>query len=281
MNRVLHKTCIVTGGAVGIGRACVEKLAHAGARVAIVDLQEEAGHALASDLDGRGMAVRYWHVDVGDEAQVARAIEDSRRLIRRHRRAGQQRRHRRRQQAHARDHRSRVGPRAGGSTSRACSSAPSTRIPHLRRAGGGSIINLSSIYGLVGAPDVPPYHASKGAVRLMSKTDALLYAADGIRVNSIHPGYIWTPMVEQHLRDSGAAEWNAAAADVGQLHPLGHIGEPDDIAWGVVYLASDEVEVRHRRRTGDRRRLHGALTARPTPTGEPRHERCQGHRSQQ
>ena len=113
-------------------------------------------------------------------------------------------------------------------------------IPHLRRAGGGSIINLSSIYGLVGAPDVPPYHASKGAVRLMSKTDALIYAADRIRVNSVHPGFIWTPMVEQHLRDSGATDIEAARREVGLLHPLGHMGEPDDIAWGVVYLASDE-----------------------------------------
>jgi NAD(P)-dependent dehydrogenase (short-subunit alcohol dehydrogenase family) len=113
-------------------------------------------------------------------------------------------------------------------------------IPHLKRAGGGSIVNLSSIYGLVGAPDVPPYHASKGAVRLMSKTDALLYAADRIRVNSVHPGFIRTPMVEHHLLDSGAEDVEAACREVGALHPLGHMGEPDDIAWGVVYLASDE-----------------------------------------
>ncbi len=65
------------------------------------------------------------------------------------------------------------------------------------------IINLSSIYGLVGGPDIPAYHASKGAVRLMTKTDALLYAADKIRVNSIHPGFIWTPMVEAHLKGAG------------------------------------------------------------------------------
>jgi len=113
-------------------------------------------------------------------------------------------------------------------------------IPHMKRAGRGSIINLSSIYGLVGAPDVPPYHASKGAVSLMSKTDALIYAPDKIRVNSVHPGFIWTPMVEHHLHDSGATDIEAARRDVDLLHPLGHMGEPDDIAWGVVYLASDE-----------------------------------------
>ena len=78
-------------------------------------------------------------------------------------------------------------------------------IAPMRRAGGGSIINLSSIYGLVGAGDIPPYHASKGAVRLMSKNDALIYAPDKIRVNSIHPGFIWTPMVEGFLGNQSDA----------------------------------------------------------------------------
>jgi NAD(P)-dependent dehydrogenase (short-subunit alcohol dehydrogenase family) len=113
-------------------------------------------------------------------------------------------------------------------------------IAHLRRAGGGSIVNLSSIYGLVGAADVPPYHASKGAVRLMTKTDAMLYAPDRIRVNSIHPGFIWTPMVQKHLSAMGDVEAGRKATDA--LHPLGHMGEPDDIAWGAVYLASDEAK---------------------------------------
>ena len=102
----------------------------------------------------------------------------------------------------------------------------------------GSIINISSIYGLISAPDVPPYHASKGAVRLMTKTDALLYASHGIRVNSIHPGFIWTTMVAGFLHGQGDIE--DARKAVGDLHPLGHMGEPDDIAFGVVYLASDE-----------------------------------------
>ena len=113
-------------------------------------------------------------------------------------------------------------------------------LPGMRALGAGRIVNLSSIYGLIGAADVPPYHASKGAVRLMTKNDALIYAPDQIRVNSIHPGFIWTPMVEEHLRGTGATDMDAARKEVGLLHPLGHMGEPDDIAWGVVYLASDE-----------------------------------------
>ena len=73
----------------------------------------------------------------------------------------------------------------------------------------------------------------------MSKTDALLYAADRIRVNSVHPGFIWTPMVEEHLQATmGDVEAGRKAVDA--LHPLGHMGEADDIAYGILYLASDE-----------------------------------------
>jgi NAD(P)-dependent dehydrogenase (short-subunit alcohol dehydrogenase family) len=126
----------------------------------------------------------------------------------------------------------------------------------MRRAGGGSIINLSSIYGLVGAADAPPYHASKGAVRLMTKNDALTYAPDKIRVNSIHPGFIWTPMVEGFLQEQGDVRQGRREIDA--LHPLGHIGEPDDIAWGAVYLASDEAKFI----TGAELVIDGGYTAR-------------------
>ena len=239
MNRVQGKTCIVTGGAVGIGHACVQRLAEEGAAVAIFDRMDGEGQALADAITHDGGNARYWHVDVTREADVARAIDEGA------------------------DHFGGVDVlvnNAGisGSTKLtheiseaewdlvqavnvkgvlfSCKHA----IPHMRRAGGGSIVNLSSIYGLVGAPDVPAYHASKGAVRLMSKTDAMSYAPDRIRVNSVHPGYIWTPMVEHHLQASGATDIDAARAEVGRLHPLGHMGDADDIAWGVVYLASDE-----------------------------------------
>jgi len=111
-------------------------------------------------------------------------------------------------------------------------------IGYLKSAGGGSIINLSSVYGLVGAADAPPYHAAKGAVRLMSKTDAMIYAPDHIRVNSVHPGFIWTPMVEKFLSSQGDLEAGRRAID--ELHPIGHMGEPEDIAYGILYLASDE-----------------------------------------
>lgn len=239
MNRVQGKTCIVTGGAVGIGHACVQRLAEEGAAVAIFDRMDGEGQALADAITHDGGNARYWHVDVTREADVARAIDE------------------------VADHFGGVDVlvnNAGISGSTKLTHEISEAewdlvqavnvkgvlfcckhaIPHMRRAGGGSIVNQSSIYGLVGAPDVPAYHASKGAVRLMSKTDAMSYAPDRIRVNSVHPGYIWTPMVEHHLQASGATDIDAARAEVGRLHPLGHMGDADDIAWGVVYLASDE-----------------------------------------
>lgn len=239
MNRVQGKTCIVTGGAVGIGHACVQRLAEEGAAVAIFDRMDGEGQALADAITHDGGNARYWHVDVTRETDVARAIDE------------------------VADHFGGVDVlvnNAGISGSTKLTHEISEAewdlvqavnvkgvlfcckhaIPHMRRAGGGSIVNLSSIYGLVGAPDVPAYHASKGAVRLMSKTDAMSYAPDRIRVNSVHPGYIWTPMVEHHLQASGATDIDAARAEVGRLHPLGHMGDADDIAWGVVYLASDE-----------------------------------------
>lgn len=109
----------------------------------------------------------------------------------------------------------------------------------MKKSGEGSIINMSSIYGIIGASDLPPYHASKGAVRLMSKNDALLYAKDNIRINSIHPGFIWTPLVEKLAEDSpeGVQAFREA---LDSRHPIGHVGEPEDIAYGVLYLASDE-----------------------------------------
>ena len=119
----------------------------------------------------------------------------------------------------------------------------------------GSIINLSSIYGLVGAADLPAYHASKGAVRLMSKTDAMFYAANNIRVNSVHPGFIWTPLVDTLSSQEGK---DAFLQRVGPLHPLGHVGEPDDVAYGILYLASDESKFV----TGSELVIDGGYTAR-------------------
>lgn len=257
MNRVKNKTCVVTGGAVGIGRACVERLAEEGARVAVMDLQDEAGRELVSALEARGLAARYWHVDVGDESNVAQAMNSVSEafgtidvLVNNAGIAGVNKPTHEISEAEW-DRVQRINVKGVFFCTKHA-------LPHLRQAGGGSIINLSSIYGLVGAPDLPPYHASKGAVTLMTKTDAMIYAAEGIRVNSVHPGYIWTPLVEQHLRDSGQPDMEKGKSDLAQLHPLGRVGQPDDVAWGVVYLASDE----SRFVTGSELVIDGGYTAR-------------------
>lgn len=257
MNRVRDKVCIVTGGAVGIGRACAERLAQEGARVAVFDLDDVEGMALVRRLEAEGRDAAYWHVDVSDEAALASAVgEVAARfgalhvLVNNAGIAGANKPTHELTEAE--------WDRVQAVNVKGVFFGTKHAIPHMRRAGGGSIVNLSSIYGLVGAPDLPPYHASKGAVRLMSKTDALLYAGDRIRVNSVHPGYIRTPLVEHHLRDSGARDIDAACEEVGRLHPLGHMGEPDDIAWAVVYLASDE----SRFMTGSEMVIDGGYTAR-------------------
>src|SRR4029450_10476166 len=108
-------------------------------------------------------------------------------------------------------------------------------IPAMRRAGGGSIINISSTAGLVGSPyGSASYTASKGAVRLFTKVTAVQHAKDNIRCNSVHPGPIDTPMIQESLADPARQE------DFLQRTPLGRIGTPEDIAYGVLYLASDE-----------------------------------------
>jgi NAD(P)-dependent dehydrogenase (short-subunit alcohol dehydrogenase family) len=257
MNRVKNKTCVITGAALGIGHACALRLAEEGARIAVFDVLDEDGARLVDGLTAQGVSARYWHVDVANEAQVKAAMDEAAAhfgsidvLVNNAGISG----------ANKPTHEITEAEwdRVQSINVKGVFFCTKHAIPHMKRAGAGSIVHLSSIYGLVGAADSPPYHAAKGAVRLMAKTDAMIYAPDRIRVNSIHPGYIWTPMVENHLRNSGATDIEAAKAQVGSVHPLGHVGEPDDIAWGVVFLASDESKFM----TGSELVIDGGYTAR-------------------
>jgi NAD(P)-dependent dehydrogenase (short-subunit alcohol dehydrogenase family) len=255
MDRLKNKVAIVTGGAVGIGRACALQMAHEGASVAVLDTDGREGAAVVADLVDRDLRAHFISCDVSSEKQVASAISEAATyfgridiLVNNAGIAGPSK--------PTHELTETEWDRVQAVNVKGVFFCTKHVIPHLRAAGGGSIINLSSIYGLVGGADVPPYHASKGAVRLMSKTDALIYASDRIRVNSVHPGFIWTPMVEGHLKSLGDLETGRKA--VGDLHPLGHMGEPDDIAWGVVYLASDESKFV----TGTELVIDGGYTAR-------------------
>lgn len=238
MNRLKGKIAIVTGAALGIGKACALRMTEEGCRIALADVADDAGESLASEMRRGGQDVRYYHCDVGSEVSVIAmmnaAASDFGRVDVLVNNAGISGTNKPTHELTEAE-----WDRVQTINVKGVFFCTKHAIPHLRRAGGGSIINLSSIYGLISAPDVPPYHASKGAVRLMSKTDALLYAADRIRVNSVHPGFIMTPMVESHLKSLGG-DYDEQVRQVGELHALGHLGEPDDIAWGVVYLASEE-----------------------------------------
>ena len=106
-------------------------------------------------------------------------------------------------------------------------------IPEMRKRGGGSIINISSIMGLVGSPNSPAYSAGKGAIRILSKSAAVQHAKENIRVNSIHPGYCETPLLRR-FEQLGTQE------SVVERTPMGRLGTADEIAYGILYLASDE-----------------------------------------
>src|SRR5208282_2700246 len=105
-------------------------------------------------------------------------------------------------------------------------------IAAMRKRGGGSIVNISSIYGMIGSPGCAAYHGTKGAVRLLTKAAAVQYAPEGIRVNSVHPGVIKTPMVEI------LAEPDLAA--ITAMAPMKRAGTPEEVAWVVLFLASNE-----------------------------------------
>jgi NAD(P)-dependent dehydrogenase (short-subunit alcohol dehydrogenase family) len=256
MGRLQGKVAIVTGGSLGIGRACVERFAEEGAHVAIFDVLSEPGEKLTEELEQRGFTVAFWQVDVSREPIVKAAIGE---VVARFGRldilinnAGVSGAAKPTDEVSEEewDFVQAVNVKGVFLATKHC-------VPYLRSAGGGSIVNLSSIAGLVGIGGVAPYHASKGAVRLMTKNDAITYAPEGIRVNSIHPAYIWTPMVENHLKRT-SDDLEAAKAAAASVHPVGRMGEPDDIAWAAEYLSSDEA----RFVTGAELVVDGGYTAR-------------------
>jgi len=240
MNRLAGKAAIVTGGAIGIGRACVQRMAEEGAKVALFDVLETEGRELAAELTAMGHDAAFWPVDVSDEAAVKAAIDAAALrfgglhvMVNNAGISGSPK---------PTDQVTEVEwDRVQAVNVKGVFFGTKHAIPHLRKAGAGSIINLSSIAGLIGIGGIAPYHASKGAVRLMAKNDAITYAPEKIRVNSVHPAYIWTPMVENYLRAT-APDLEAAKVAAGSVHPIGHMGEPDDIAWAVVWLASEEAK---------------------------------------
>jgi NAD(P)-dependent dehydrogenase (short-subunit alcohol dehydrogenase family) len=256
MERLSSKVAVITGGATGLGAAMAARMAAEGASVAVLDTDKDGGARTVASLRADSPQSAFYPCDVTsvDEGRsVFSAIADSFGkidiLVNNAGVAG----------ANKPTHELTLAEWESVMAVNCTAVFLCTKhaIPHLRQAGGGSIINISSIYGLVGGADVPPYHASKGAVRIMSKTDALIYAADKIRVNSIHPGFIYKSMVAGYVNDLGAPPEEIRPV-LDAAHPLGGMGEPDDIAWGAVYLASDEAKWV----TGSELVIDGGYTAR-------------------
>lgn len=240
MGRIEGKVAVVTGGARGLGGATCLVLAKEGARVAVTDINDAEGEKLASEINKSSGTARFYHLDVTGEEEVKRCMSAVHKEFGRIdilvNNAGISGDLKPTHEITEADWYHIMDIDAKGVF--LCSKHT---IPYMREGGGGSIINISSIYGLVAGIDEPPpyvYHAAKGAVRLMTKSDAVCYARDKIRVNSIHPGNIWTPLLSEIVNKfENPDEFRKSVLS----HiPLGHFGEPDDVAYGVLYLACDE-----------------------------------------
>jgi len=254
MPQLENKVALITGGASGIGAACVRTLAHEGAKVAVTDIDDAAGAALAEKIGGL-----YLHLDVTDESAwpgaVAAVEKKFGRLDILVANAGiaifcpildMSLADWRRQNA--------VNIDGVFLAAKHC-------IPLMRRSGGGSIIMMSSVAGLRGSANLAGYSTSKGAVRLFAKSLAMecAGAGDNIRVNSVHPGIILTPIWRKATEQQGTGQnIPLDPHEIGRTGvPLGAAAEPEEIANGVLFLASDL----SRHMTGSELVIDGGMTA--------------------
>src|SRR5271166_5920241 len=239
MGQVEGKVAIVTGGASGIGAACAATLAREGAKVVVTDLDDPGGQAVVEKIVGAGSEAIYLHQDVSLEEGWPGIIEATERRFGRLdvmvANAGIGILCETVEMSLA-DWRRQTSVNLDG-----VFLSVKYAIPAMRRAGGGSIIIMSSVAGLRGSAGLAGYCATKGGVRLFAKAVAMECAAagDGIRVNTVHPGVIdtpiWTKIPSSAGRNLPIDPHEVAKAGV----PLGRAGQAQDIANGVLFLASD------------------------------------------
>lgn len=235
--RLEGRVVLVTGGARGIGAATCELAAREGASVVITDVLDAEGKSLAEAIRASGGRAAYVPLDVSREEAWSAAMERTERefgalhaLVN--------------NAAIARDGDVEEETLEGWNQVLAVNLTGSwlgmkAALPLLRRAGGGSIVNVASIYGTVGGNGAAAaYHATKGAMRVMTKNAALRYAREKIRVNSIHPGFIDTPMIAPFLKDE-AGNRSRMAQWIEAMTPLKRVGTPAEVAEVVVFVASD------------------------------------------
>lgn len=240
--RLLGKVAIVTGGASGIGAETARQFGLHGAKVVVADLNTELGESVAREIGEAGGTAVFRAHDVVDEDQwhalMAETLERFGELNVLANVAG----------TSGRDMTQMAAPTSALIEDQTLENwhqvleinatgvflGTKHAIGPMRQAGGGSIINISSICGIIGAFGSGAYNASKGAVRIFTKTAAAQYAAEGIRVNSVHPGFVDTPMTRFGESDSEGTRARLKAT------PMGRFGMPIDIAMGCLFLASDE-----------------------------------------
>ncbi len=232
MGRVQDKVAIVTGAAGGMGKADALILAKEGAKVVVTDVQEDKVEQVVQEIKADGDEAIGYYLDVtsdtGWQDVVRKTVEAFGKIDILVNNAGI----------------SSASPfletteeqwdKVMSINTTSIFLGQKHVIPIMKENGGGSIINISSIAGLTGGSGAGPYTASKGAVRLLSKATAIDFAKDKIRVNSIHPGYIETPMTVDLMSDEQMNQWFHSQT------PLPRLGKPEDIASGVLFLASDE-----------------------------------------
>ena len=230
--RLRGKVCLISGGAIGIGSAQTRLFATEGARVAIGDILETESQSLAWEITEAGGECIFVKLDVTREEDwelaVQTAVKRFGKLDVLVNNAGVY------QRATVEDTTADGWDRVMEVNAKGAFLGTKAVIPAMRAAGGGSIVNMSSIAGLIGTKSSTAYNASKGAVRLLTKSTALQYAREGIRANSVHPGPVTTDMLSQLFPT--AEERQDRLAKV----PLRRFGTPEDVAQAVLFLASDE-----------------------------------------
>ena len=228
--RLEGKVAIISGGSRGMGAAEARMFAREGAKVVIGDLLEEEGIKVVSEIGESGGEALFVTLDVTDESSwqsaVSAAVErfgkvdilvNNAAILR---------------TQGLLETTEEIWDEVMDINVKGTFLGAKTVIPEMRKAGGGSIINISSGAGITGSRRNTAYHASKGAVRIFTKSAAIQYAGENIRVNSVHPGPVDTDMLASSL----AADDARRPEDV----PLGRYGRPEEVAYGVLYLASDE-----------------------------------------
>jgi len=257
MGRVANKVVLVTGGGSGLGAAMCRLLAAEGAKVAITDINLEGATAVADEINKAGGEALAIHQDVTIEkdwdAVVAQTVKQYGGLHGLVNCAGIA------ILATVEDATMEQWKKTQSVNLDSVFMGTRIAIQQMKKNGGGSIVNISSIEGIVGEPLGAAYNASKGGVRLFTKSAAIHCGQQGygIRVNSVHPGFVMTPMVANVAASLGAGAAEFQERVLSSI-PLGHMGDPMDVAYGVLYLLSDESKYV----TGTELIIDGGYTAR-------------------